>query len=80
MTPATVFAALVAATAVAVASTLDYPAALATDAIVQEIRAREPDHYDRCPKHQTDYRTLRYEVAHRADGGDWIVICAYSED
>lgn len=78
MTPRIAFAALVAA--ILGVGTIDYRTSAATARLYDESAPLERADYARCPKHQPDYRSLRYEVAHRADGGHWEIVCSYTED
>ena len=62
---------------VIVAGAFDFPASLATFANAQQY----PDmpRSLRCPKHDSRSMALQYEIAHRADAGDWTITCAYKE-
>ena len=59
-----------------IAGAFDFPAAVAT-----AMSARYPDlTLDlRCPKHDSRSMALSYEIAHRADAGQWVITCAYTE-
>ena len=62
---------------VIVAGAFDFPASVATLANAQQYPDMPRSLH--CPKHDARSMALSYEIAHRADAGEWTITCSYKE-